>query len=602
MPRAPDLHSLSCRLLGNSARLRPPQRRALWLRGQLSAVAWLAIGACLALLGLRIPHVEARSESRSRSERSRAQAQIDAALAQAKTAVEGKDFATAYQVLSQAYHSQPNSRLLLGLAALAVAEGKSVEAQDLLRRFLADPSIDAKAPERGAAEASLQSLPLVPAGEVSVGAPRGSFVELDGRLVGVTPLPAALLVKTGRHSVAVSLGKWRAQTEVNVRTARLSELRFKEGVEVGVATLPAAVLYIDSYQGLANLAGPTAPAPPPEVEPKPAGEEPEPPPGPAASPPSSSSPAAAASGAAHLLVDSLLDPLTQAAAAALKRENYVLLGRGLALAYAQDESACRGSDTVSDACLKVLATRYGVDLALRAVVVREERSVRLDVSLQDMQVEDVAASASASCPGCVTEQIAAKLVESIAQVLATGGGRARGTLSVTSEPIGSEVRIGSRVLGMTPLSRKVWAGSYEVRVAREGYQSYSQQAEVKSDETTSLQAVLNKQESGPNTEELERQAQQKRQEQERSRRRLIMIGVGAAGIAVGAVVLGFGVSALAANGSCAAPAPSDAMPCRRLYGTLAPGAALTAVGGALIVGGGVTLLWPLLKKDRKDPR
>lgn len=602
MPRAPDLHCLSCRLLRNSARLRPPRWRTPWPRGPSGAVAWLALAACLALWGLRIPRVEARSESRSRSERSRAQAQIDAALAQAKTAVEGKDFATAHQVLSQAYHSQPSPRLLLGLASLAVAEEKSVEAQDLLRRFLADPSIDAKAPERGAAEASLQSLPLVPAGEVSVGAPRGSFVELDGRLVGVTPLPAALLVKTGRHSVAVSLGKWRAQTEVNVRTARLSELRFKEGVEVGVATLPAAVLYIDSYQGLANLAGSTAPAPSPEVEPKPAGEEPDPPPGPAASPASSSSPTAAASGAAHLLVDSLLDPLTQAAAAALKRENYVLLGRGLALAYAQDEPACRGSDTVSDACLKVLATRYGVDLALRAVVVREERSVRVDVSLQDMPVEDVAASASASCPGCVTEQIAAKLVESIAQVLATGGGRARGTLSVTSEPVGSEVRIGSRVLGMTPLSRKVWAGSYEVRVAREGYQPYSQQAEVKSDETTSLLAVLNKQESGPSAEELARQAEQKRQEQDRSRRRLIMIGVGAAGIAVGAVVLGFGVSALAANGSCAAPAPSDAMPCRRQYGTLAPGAALTAVGGALIVGGGVTLLWPLLKKDRKDPR
>lgn len=600
MPTAPDSHPWSLGSLltwqrGQAA----PTRRVRWRRGPLAA-ARLFLLPCLLLLALDMPAASARSESRSKSEKSRSQGQFEAVLSQAQAAIDAKDFATAYQTLAQAYQSQPNSRLLLGLATLAAAEGKTVEAQDLLRRFLADPSLDAKSPERTAAQDRWQSLPLVPAGEVSVGAPRGALVQLDGRLVGVTPLPAALLVSTGRHRVSVQLGRWRAATEVNVRTARLSELRFKEGVEVAVATLPAAVLYIDSYQGLPSAAASSgaAPAPPAaavEVEPRPAGEGPEPPPGPAPSPTTVEK--GAGSGVAHLLLESLLDPLTVAAAAALKRENYVLLGRGLALAYAQDVPACRGTEAISDACLKALATRYGVDLALRAQVVREDRSVRIDVTLIDLQVEDVAATASASCPGCVSEQMSAKLAESITQALTTGGGRARGTLQVTSEPAGSEVRIGSRLLGVTPLNRKVWAGSYEVRVGHDGFKDFAQQIEVKSDETTPLQATLSKQEDSVRPEDSALQAERARQEQARSRRRLIMIGAGAAGIAVGAVLLGFGASALAANGGCAVPNPTDPMQCRKLYDTLAPGAALTAVGGALILGGGVTLIWPLVKKN-----
>lgn len=588
MPRAPDDHPLFPHLSRMPWCVRWPRRcSGSWpvarrSQSHLGCVLWL-----LALLLLRLPVPSA--EARSKSSPAHPAAQVEAVLSQAKAAIDSKDFPAAYQALSQAYQGQPNSRLLLGLASLAAAEGKTVEAQDLLRRFLADPSLDAKSPERAAAETRWQSLPLVEAGEVSVGAPRGSFVELDGRLVGVTPLPAALLVKSGRHRVSVSLGRWRAETEVNVRTARLSELRFKEGIELGVATLPAAVLYIDSYQGLSTGPGAVSPSPaaPAEVEPKPAGEPADPVPvtGPTGS------------GVSHLLLESLLDPLTLAAAAALKRENYVLLGRGLALAYAQDVPACRGSESVSDPCLRALASRYGVDLALRASVVREDRSVRIDVSLLDMQVEDVAATASAICPGCVSDQTAAKLVDSITQVLTTGGGRARGTLAVTSDPAGCEVRIGSRVLGTTPLTRKVWAGSYQVSVQREGYKPSTQQVEVKSDESTPLQASLSVQDDAQRPEDQALQAERARQEKARARRRLILIGAGAAGIVAGAVMLGFGASALSANGGCAMPNPMDPMQCRRLYDTVAPGAALTAVGGALIVGGGVTLLWPLIKKN-----
>lgn len=542
---------------------------------------------CLTALSFGSGPRLSRAESRSKSGQARAQAQAEAALAQAQTAIEAKDYAGAYRGLSQAYQSQPNFWLLQGLAAVAAAEGKTVESQDLLRRFLADPGLDSKAPERATAQQRLQTLPLVAAGEVSVGAPRGALVEVDGRLVGVTPLPTALLVSSGRHRVAASSGKWRAETEVNVRTARLSELRFKEGVEVVVATLPAAVLYVDSYLGMST---PTAAPPPSEVEPKPAGEG-----GEAAKPATANAEPSAAPTVANPLLDPLPDALTQAAAAALKRENYVILGRGLALAYAQDEGACQGGDSHSDACLKALASRYGVDHAIRASVVRDERNVRIDVTLLDMQVEDVAATASANCPGCLNEQTAVKLADSITQVLTTGSGRARGTLSVTSEPAGSEVRIGSRRLGVTPVTRKVWAGSYQVDVTHEGHKPYSQQVDVKNDETTPLSATLVRLEPQGVDPAIEIEA--KRQAQARARRRLIFIGAGAAGIAAGAVLLGFGASALAANGSCAVPNPADPMQCRRLFDTVAPGSALTAVGGALLIGGTVTLIWPFVKKD-----
>lgn len=520
----------------------------------------------LALLGLLLLPLWASNPlvSPARATPLRAAVSVDSILGQARTAIEARDFPTGYRLLSQAYIAQPQPLLLHGLALLAVAADRTVEAQDLWRRFLADPSLDPKAPERALAQSRLLALALVPAGEVSVGAPRGALVELDGRVVGVAPLPAPLLVRTGRHRVAVTLGRWRAETEVAARTARLSELRFKEGAEVVVASQPAAVLYVDAY-------------------PQPAA--------PAASP-NPTSGASEATGSP--LLDPLLDPLTQAAAAALKRESYVLLPQRLALAYDSEAGTCTGAASPSDACLKAMATRYGVDSILRAAISREDQTQRIEVTLLDLQVDDVAASTSATCVGCAAEQVASKLADAITQVLTTGGGRARGTLSAVSDPAGGELRIGTRVLGLTPLTHKLWAGSYEITIGRSGHRPYVQQIDVKSGETTQVEAALVPTASAA----VPMVAPAKSGDSGRRRSNLIYWMAGGVGIAAGATLLGFGASALAANGGCAMTGLSDPSLCRRVYDTAVPGGVMTAVGSALIIGGGVALILPLIRKPK----
>ena len=71
-----------------------------------------------------------------------------------KTALESGDAATAYKLAAQAYRSTqiPDALYVLGLVALS---GKNLlAAQDLLRRYLADPNLEVKsdAPELLAAQ------------------------------------------------------------------------------------------------------------------------------------------------------------------------------------------------------------------------------------------------------------------------------------------------------------------------------------------------------------------------------------------------------------------------------------------------------------------
>ena len=145
-------------------------------------------------------------------------------LAQTKTASDSRDFVGAYRLLSQAYQGAATA----ALAAWSGALGGGGE-QALGRRICGDacwpiqlgqPGPQRRKPWSSCCACRSRQLPR------SAWGSRGS-VELDGRVVGIAPLSAPLLVRTGRHRVAVTLGRWRAGTEVTARTARLSELRFK---------------------------------------------------------------------------------------------------------------------------------------------------------------------------------------------------------------------------------------------------------------------------------------------------------------------------------------------------------------------------------------
>lgn len=450
-------------------------------------------------------------------------------LSQATAAITAGDFPTAYRTLVQAYPLAP-AVVLYHLGMVAAAEQHPVEARDLWRRFLADPSVEATSPLRAEAQQKLDLLPIVEAGEVVVGAPRGTQVHLDGKLVGAVPLPTPLLVQTGRHRVAVNQGRWAAETEVQVRTARQSEVRFKAGSDVAVVTLPQAVLYCDS----------------PGLEP------------------------------------AMSEALTLALETALKRENYALLPRATALTYARDLPACQNAR--DGACCEELARRYGVDYLLDVKLKQENNDWQLDAQLRDMQVDDAAGSATPSCPGCPVDKVALRLSETATQLLSQAAARPRGTLDVTTTPPGAEVLVAGRHVGVTPYQHAMWAGSYAVELRLPGFRPLQQTVELSVDAPTQLALTLEPESNTPSVANLDPKTQVKR-------RPLWRIAAGASAIGVGVLMLGFGAAGLAVHDSCAVDNAPIGM-CPRAYNTLGVGAGLVGAGGALAIAGTVLIALP----------
>ena len=158
----------------------------------------------------------------------------------------------ALRIFRDAYRADPSPRVLYHLGAVAAARGQSVEARDLLRRFLADPNVEPTDPLRAEAQKLLDGLTVQPAGEVMVNAPRGAFIEADGRLLGTSPLALPLLLPAGAHQIAVQQGKWRGTSDAKVPTGRQLEVRFKSGADVAVVTLPPGVLLLDEAPDAAS--------------------------------------------------------------------------------------------------------------------------------------------------------------------------------------------------------------------------------------------------------------------------------------------------------------------------------------------------------------
>ena len=74
----------------------------------------------------------------------------------------------------------------------------------------------------------------------------------------------------------------------------------------------------------------------------------------------------------------------------------VLLPGRLAVAYDSQGASCPIGPAASETCLKGVAGRYGVESILKVAISREDQTLRIEVMLLDLQVDDVAASASAA--------------------------------------------------------------------------------------------------------------------------------------------------------------------------------------------------------------
>lgn len=446
------------------------------------------------------------------------------------TALAAKDFSSAAQSLSGSYRLVPSLGTLFQLGELAAAQGRTAEAQDLMRRFLHDANESAQSPALKEAQRIL-ALPTPPSGEVQVTGERNAVVLIDDRAVGVLPLPLPLLLPIGEHKVVVERDTLRLEDGVTVLAGRTVELRCQFHPGVVVATIPPALLVLSDHPALSG-------EPAKRLDQQ----------------------LAQAAGQAHLTLLRQREALMQAPK----------------LAECLPMTRCQVELAMQNLLQNVLVLKA----ALRA---GSTTDWQLKVVLLDATVGDAAAELEKECSGCTAERAADLLAETAAAAIKQGLLRPHGVLEIDSVPAGAAVTAGPRSLGATPTRRPYFSGPVEVTLKYPGYKPKQATLNVQPGQTASLKLELER-EPVP-TFVTPPPVVTRTEILPRPRWRL---GVGAAASALGVALVGFGGSALSVNGSCV-PDSFVGGQCQNIYMTTGVGSGLI-VGGVLLVAGGVTLL------------
>ena len=467
-----------------------------------------------------------------------ASAANDAAAARAIS-----DYPAATRKLEEAYRKTPSSELLYQLGLLSDAQGKVAEAQDFMRRYLADPTTDAAAPGRVEAE-RVMALPRPQSGEVQVLSDQYGFVTVDGRLVGALPFPAPLLLPVGQHVIMVEVRDRALKGKVKVADGRGVEISFNRATGAAVVTLPPAVIVLPQYSGTPVST---------EVQ--------------------------------RRLLQAVEQAIQKARLAVFSKD--VALGRSPKLANCLNELSCQAQ----------LAAENEVEYALRMRVEHTggqatKESFTLQFNLVDAEVADSAAAAKPSCDTCSSEQMANALLDPVRNMIKEGQGRARGTLSVTSDPSEADVKLGDRVVGKTPYKHATFVGSYDLVLEKSEYQKSRTSIEVKEGKPTQIELSLKPEVKAPVI--VPKVAVM-------PKRPLWRLVSGGLTLGLGVAMMGFGISALAVNGGCVSDPLPPAEKCSDRFTTKGVGGALLGVGIAVSAGGAVLLALPVRAKAEADP-
>lgn len=489
---------------------------ARFVRGALCSVVLL--GTAL------IPSTSLAKAVRAQAE-GRARRLLDSGIASLST----RNLAQASRDIEASYRAQPSAEALFYLGALALADGRPLDAQDFMRRYLLDPRLSATSdnPESQEAQRVLSLNPL-PSGQLGMQGADGTVVSVDGRLRGVLPLSRPLLLSPGRHEITLEQGNKKQQESIEIAASRYYELRHSMASgAVVIAELPS-VLLLDSASG-----------------------------------------------------DAEAGTLTfERFSAELRSENHTLLPR------VDARLPIDGKDPAScledRACQIKQGLRAGADVVFRTRLVKQDADILLQVEAIDPKVGEVAASADKRCTGCSTKDAVHELTKLAIPLLRAAQSRPRGILEVSSVPSGASVKLGARSLGTTPVSQPLFAGPIELTASLGGFEELVQKTEVIAQQTTKLTLQLHPllllaQAAKPMPPQVPRSEAQRRL----FLRRVIGGGVSA----VGVLMLGFGISGLYMSTQCAAPVPVPGAVCPEGYHTIAPGAALTATGGAVLLTG-----------------
>lgn len=467
-------------------------------------------------------------------------------LEKGKQALAASDYATAYSEMTAAYRLAPSALALLALGQLAQREGRLLQAQDLMRRYLTEAGVEAP-PD----VAAVLAQPSPPFAEVKVLGPRGAMVSVDERLVGSLPLTRSLLLGEGRHAIALELQPrrralvgQRIEGAVSVRPGRRMEVRFDERSDVMFVSMRPAVLTLMQLGGLSAKAD--------EELRRAVSEE---------------------------LRRARLDPVALEDKGALAAE----------LARCQADPVCQARR----------AEKEQTEYALR-LQVQGGDAWRFSAQLLDVAIREVAQESSGACAGCDADRALGEIVALLRRTVREGIERPRGDLEITSVPAGAQVRIDGRTMGQTPLARPGFAGSHQIELVLEGFLPARATLAIPTNEIAKQSFTLERDpslapepppggtpaaapylavlpETGP---------------AERTPRPLWRLAAGGATLGVGALIGGFGVSALIADGDCTSPVVPPARACGYRFDTRNTGGALLGVGLAVSAAGAILIALP----------
>jgi len=463
--------------------------------------------------------------------------QAHRALAAARTALAGRNAREAYRSAVEAFRMARLPEALLMLGKVALAEGRSLDAQDLMRRYLADPNLESApgSPEQLAAE-RIAEQPYGTAAKLTISGDRGTLVLIDGRLVGALPLSRPLLLSPSSHKVELLRGKRSLEDEVRVPAGRHGELRSDLKTKaLLLSVLPGVVVLNES----SSLQGP----------------------------------------------DQLR--FFRAVEEAVQAERLSPVAQEVALEVAGEPAPGPCAD--ERRCLIDLAAQCEADYVLRTSAKQKAAAWQLSMELFDVGIGDVAARSESQCEKCGIEQAVRQLAGLFGPLYGQASGRARGQLTVRSNPPGAEVLLDGQLVGRTPYQATAWAGPRELVLRKTGHIEEHRQITVPDGDTTELELSLPPR-AAP-TPAPPAPAKAAKLEWRRQPRPLWRLSVGAAGIAAGLLLGGFGSAALYLDGKCTQPPPGNSV-CPILYDTLTPGLGLT-VSGAVLLGAGTALMaWP----------
>jgi hypothetical protein len=486
----------------------------------------LALGA---VPGLGVA-AEVKRGARSRASAA-AQAEAAQLLASGQQALTARDFAAAERAFTDSYLKVPAPQPLYFLGLCAAQQGRTLEAQDYLRRFEADPAAE---PDESALSRLRRILaePTPPHGRVQLLGEPGAIVRLDGRLVGALPLLAPALVSAEvPHTMTLEARGQSIPATVTVPTGRFVEVRINTASRGALITLLPAYIALTRYQGQSSK----------EIE----------------------------EGVARSIEEGLAG------------EKKSMLGSKLALARAPDLARCLDKPE----CQQKLAEKNDAEGVFQIEIEPSPTTpgrYRARVKLLDTGTGDVASETAGGAEGSRDydgAQLASALRQEVARAAVQAALRPRGTLKVLTEPPGAEVYVDERLIGRAPLERVVWAGRHELSLRKKGHDDVRRPVELSDGQIVNVKETLPEREVEPNPVLVT-------QIVERPPRPIWRLVLGGVGIGAGLVLGGVGLSGLATHGLCVSPGVEP--DCMTRYNTRGPGGALTFLGGVLLVGGGLT--------------